>query len=369
MKYQETKFKNGSEKYSVLIGNNILSILPKKINNLCPATTKIAIIIDKEVPKKFSIILKKILIKYELYFFIFKANEKNKSFKTANNFLTKILSKNLKRSDLIISVGGGITGDVIGFVSSVYKRGINFINLPTTLLAQVDASIGGKSGVNSKFGKNLIGSFHQPKLVISDTSFLNSLSKKEMICGYAEILKHSLIKDKKFFAWLKKNTKNIFEKKSKELVYAIRKSCEIKMYFVNKDVSEKNLRMILNFGHTFAHAIEIRNNYSKKMSHGEAVLSGMILETKLSKLLKLCRQKDLNEIIEIYKSNNLSYTFKNHSQRSVMRLLPYLEQDKKNNDDKINFVLLKKIGRTTPPNRTKISLSSLKKYANLITQY
>ena len=140
MKYQETKFKNGSEKYSVLIGNNILSILPKKINNLCPATTKIAIIIDKEVPKKFSIILKKILIKYELYFFTFKANEKNKNFKTAYNFLTKILSKNLKRSDLIISVGGGITGDVIGFVSSIYKRGINFINLPTTLLAQVDAS-------------------------------------------------------------------------------------------------------------------------------------------------------------------------------------------------------------------------------------
>ena len=135
---------------------------------MCPATTKIAILIDKEVPKIFNYFKK--LIKYELYFLHLKLMKKNKNFKTAYNFLTKILSKNLKRSDLIISVGGGITGDVIGFVSSIYKRGINFINLPTTLLAQVDASIGGKSGVNSKFGKNLIGSFHQPKLVISDNS-------------------------------------------------------------------------------------------------------------------------------------------------------------------------------------------------------
>ena len=139
------------------------------------------------------------------------------------------------------------------------------------------------------------------------------------------------------------------------------------MYFVNKDVNEKNLRMILNFGHTFAHAIEIKNNYSQKISHGEAVLSGMILEAKLSKLLKLCEQKDLNEIIEIYKSNNLSYTFKSHNRRNVMSLIPYLEQDKKNNDDKINFVLLKKIGKTTLPNKTKISISNLEKYANLIT--
>ena len=144
----------------------------------------------------------------------------------------------------MISVGGGITGDVVGFVASIYKRGINFINIPTTLLAQVDSAIGGKTGVNSNYGKNLIGSFYQPKLVISDTSFINSLPKKEMICGYAEILKHSIIKDKKFFEWLERNTRLILEKKSKELIYAIKKSCEIKMYFVNQDVNEKNMRMI-----------------------------------------------------------------------------------------------------------------------------
>ena len=121
-----------------------------------------------------------------------------------NFLLNKLLNKNLNRSDLIISVGGGITSDVVGFVSSIYKRGINYINVPTTLLAQVDSAIGGKTGVNSSYGKNLIGSFHQPKLVISDIAFLKSLPKKEMICGYAEILKHSIIKDVKFFKWLKK---------------------------------------------------------------------------------------------------------------------------------------------------------------------
>ena len=132
-----------------------------------------------------------------------------------NFYLNKILAKNFNRSDLIIGVGGGITGDVAGFVASIFKRGINFINIPTTLLAQVDSSVGGKTGVNSNQGKNLIGSFYQPKLVISDTSFLNFLSKKEVICGYAEILKHSLIKDKIFFNWLKKNTENIFKKKKR----------------------------------------------------------------------------------------------------------------------------------------------------------
>ena len=126
-----------------------------------------------------------------------------------------------------------------GFVASIFKRGINFINIPTTLLAQADSAIGGKTGINSNYGKNLIGSFYQPKLVISDTAFLNSLSKKEMVCGFAEILKHSIIKDKKFFNWLEKNIGFIFARKNKELTYAIKKSCEIKIHFVTKDVNEK----------------------------------------------------------------------------------------------------------------------------------
>ena len=370
MKNQEIKFKNSTHNYSILIGSNVISLLPKQIKALCPKAKKIALIVDKNIPNKFKNILKSKLKNYDLIILPFAANEKSKSFKTVNLYLNKLLSKNLNRSDLIISLGGGITGDVIGFVASIFKRGINFINIPTTLLSQVDAAIGGKTGVNTTYGKNLIGSFYQPKLVVSDTSFLNSLPKKEMVCGYAEILKHSIIKDKKFFNWLEKNTKLIFSKKSKELIYAIKKSCEIKIHFVTKDLNEKGLRMILNFGHTFAHAIEVKNNYSKSITHGEAVLSGMILASKLSVVKKVCSPKTLGLIKNIYLKNKLDFAFKKYSnQSSISKLIPYLKNDKKNNDNKINFILLKNIGKTALPNKSKISIENLKNISKAISQY
>ncbi len=367
MRIHEVKFRNSTDNYSVIIGKNSLSIIQKKIKKLCPKTKKIALIIDSKVPRKYVNLLKKKLKNFETFFFSFNADEKSKSFKTIENLLQKVLLKNLNRSDLIIGVGGGITGDVSGFVASIYKRGVNFINVPTTLLAQADSAIGGKTGVNSNQGKNLIGSFYQPKIVINDTSFLDSLPKKEMICGYAEILKHSIIKDKSFFYWLKKNTKHILSRRVKELAYAIKKSCKIKMYFVNKDVDEKGLRMILNFGHTFAHAIEVKNNYSKKISHGEAVLTGMILATRLSYVKKVCTKKALDEIEGIYKKNNLKYTLvKYNNIKSIVSLIPFLKNDKKNDDDRINFVLLKKIGETTFPGKFKISTKNLKNKASLL---
>jgi len=369
MKNQEIKFKGKSNNYSIIIGNNSLNLLPKKIKTLCSKAKNIAFIIDKNVPIKFKINLKRKLKNYNLLFLSFSANEKNKSFKKVQFYLSILLSKNFNRSDLIIGVGGGITGDVAGFVASIFKRGINFINIPTTLLAQVDSAIGGKTGVNSVHGKNLIGSFYQPKLVISDVSFLKSLPKKEMICGFAEILKHSIIKDKIFFNWLEKNAKLVLEKKAKELVYAIKKSCEIKIHFVRQDVNEKNLRMILNFGHTFAHAIEVKNNYSKNITHGEAVLSGMILATKLSVIKKACSTKTLSQIKNIFIKNKLGYTFEKFSQRKLIdKLIPYLKNDKKNNDDKINFILLKKIGKTVLPYKSKISIKNLKKMSKAISQ-
>jgi len=370
MKNQEIKFKNKNHNYSIIIGKNSINILPKKIRSLCPKSKNIALIIDKNVPNKFKTDLKKKLKNYNLLLLSFSANEKNKSFNSVNYYLKILLSKNFNRSDLIIGVGGGITGDVIGFVASIFKRGINFINIPTTLLAQADSAIGGKTGINSNYGKNLIGSFYQPKLVISDISFINSLSKKEMICGFAEILKHSIIKDKKFFNWLEKNTRLIFSKKYKELTYAIKKSCEIKIHFVTKDVNERGLRMILNFGHTFAHAIEVKNNYSKKTTHGEAVLSGMILATKLSVVKKTCTLKTLGQIKNIYLKNNLDFTFKKYSNQSTInKLIPYLKNDKKNNDNKINFILLKSIGKTILPNKSKISIKNLQNISKTISQY
>jgi 3-dehydroquinate synthase len=370
MKNQEIKFKGTGHNYSIIIGNNILNLLPKKIKHICPKTKKVALIIDSKIPNKFKRKIKTKLKNYELLILPFSANEKNKSFNKINFYLNKILSKNFNRSDLIIGIGGGITGDVAGFVASIFKRGINYISIPTTLLAQVDSSIGGKTGVNSNKGKNLIGSFYQPKLVISDTSFLISLSKKEMVCGFAEILKHSIIKDKRFFNWLKNNTKNILSKKSRQLAIAIKKSCEIKMHFVNKDVNEKNLRMILNFGHTFAHAIELKNNYSKKVTHGEAVLTGMIIALRISLIKKVCSKKTIEEVRQLYRDNNLSYTYEKYlNKNTISSLIPHLKNDKKNNDDKINFILLKRIGKTTLPNKFKISINNLKKLSKSIALY
>ena len=370
MKNQEIKFKNQNKKYSILIGDGNLRILSQKIKSICPKTKKIALIFDKNVPTKYRKIISKNLKRYELSIFNFKTSEKVKSFKSINFLLNKLLSKNLNRSDLVIGIGGGIMIDVAGFVASIYKRGINFISVPTTLLSQVDAAIGGKTGVNSDYGKNLIGSFYQPKLVVSDISFLRSLKKKEMICGYAEILKHAVIHDKKFFNWLNFNTKDIFSYQRKKLIYAIKKSCKIKLFFVNKDVGEKNVRMILNFGHTFAHAIEVKNSYSKNTTHGEAVLAGMMLATKLSLIKKICSKKTLNDLLKIYKKNNLTYTFKKYEKTSeINNLIPYLKNDKKNNDEKINFVLLKKIGKTTMPNKCKIPIYQLKKNIKNFIRY
>ena len=364
------KFQNSQNNYSILIGKKILNFLPKEIKKINPKTKKIAIIYDNNVPRIYQKIFKKNLKEYSLIFLPFVASEKAKSLNTASRYLNKLSSLKFNRSDLIISVGGGITGDVFGFVASIYKRGINFINIPTTLLAQVDSAIGGKTAVNSKYGKNLIGSFYQPKLVISDISFLKSLPKKELICGYAEILKHAIIKDKKFFEWLRKNKIRSLFNNRKKMSYIIKKSCEIKIHFVKKDTNEKNLRMSLNFGHSLAHAIEISNKFSKKISHGEAVLSGMILEARLSLIRKICKLETLRKIYEIYRKNNLSYTYERFNKsRAIKNLIPFLKNDKKNNDDKINFILLKKIGLVDKPNKNKISLKNFKNYVETLIQY
>ena len=196
-----------------------------------------------------------------------------------------------------------------------------------------------------------------------DVNFLTSLSKREMICGYAEILKHAVINDAKFFYWLKLNSNNILNKNYKKLIYAIKKSCEIKADIVSKDAHEKNLRMTLNFGHTFAHAIEVKNNYSKKINHGEAVLMGMMMATKFSYIKKICTKATLEKLIKIYEENNLNFKIKSIFKNfNYKKFLQHMQNDKKNNDDKINLILLKKIGQVTNPGSFKFSKDQINKY-------
>jgi|TARA_B100001093_G_scaffold413659_1_gene403593 3-dehydroquinate synthase len=368
MKTTRLKVKNLNSNYSIIIGRNILNQISHQIKGLCPGAQKIALVLDKNIPPKFKVKIKSYLKKYKVYTFECVVNEKFKSFMNVNKLVEKCLANNFNRNDVLISFGGGILGDYSAFAASIIKRGINFINIPTTLLAQVDSSIGGKTGVNSLRGKNLIGSFYQPKLVISDVEILKSLPQRELVCGYAEILKHALILKGNFFYWLKNNSNKLLKKRNLDVLKeAIVQSCKIKLHFVNKDIFEKNIRMTLNFGHTFAHAIEAQNKYSKKINHGEAVIMGMMMAARLSYLKKICNLNTLNEIKNIYNSNGLKYDIKKIFKKSeYAQLTDFMSIDKKNNDKKINLILLKKIGQTTTPNKYKISSAELKKVFNKI---
>ena len=209
MKKIKLNIKQSKQNYKIIIGSNIISNFSKfiKMSNL--KITKYFFVVDKNVPNKMIQTLHNSLNSEKKTTYYINANEKNKVQRTVDKILVLMLKKKFSRNDCLVAVGGGITGDISGFAASIFKRGIKFINIPTTLLAQVDSSIGGKTGVNTKNGKNLLGSFYQPNLVLTDIDFLKTLPKREIICGYAEILKHSLIIDKKFFSFLNKNSKQI----------------------------------------------------------------------------------------------------------------------------------------------------------------
>ena len=341
------KIKTKTQEYPIFIGSNLVSNISKIAKNSSISFKRCLIIVDSNIPKKIILKIKRNFIKKNLYVHMFKASEINKNMKSVNKILDILLNKNFSREDCLISIGGGITGDVSGFAASLFKRGINFINIPTTLLSQVDSSIGGKTGVNTKYGKNLIGSFYQPNLVISDIEFLRTLPKREVICGYGEILKHSLISNKKFFKFLNKNIKKILLLKSPIIEKTIYKSCKIKSNVVEKDEKEKGLRKILNFGHTFAHAYEASLAYSKKLNHGEAVILGIQSALKFSLKNNLINKKDYFLIINHINNSNLPLNIKKFFKvTAYKKIVSYMLKDKKNNSDEISLVLLKRIGLT-----------------------
>ena len=346
MKPIKLTVKTNSENYPIIIGSNVIKNTSNLFKNNSIKFKKALMIIDKNVPKRMILKIKKSFFKKEVYLISISASEKNKNQNTVNLILENLLQKNFSRQDCLISVGGGIIGDISGFAASLYKRGIQFINIPTTLLSQVDSSVGGKTGINTKYGKNLIGSFYQPKLVLSDTDFLKSLPRREIICGYGEILKHSLIADKNFYTYLKKNINSILNLKSPYIERAIYKSCNIKKMIVQKDEKEKKLRKVLNFGHTFAHSYEATLNFSKKLNHGEAVILGMVSALKFSYKKKLINKKNFDLIYNHIKKSNLPFYLKNYfSLKDLNKIIKFMLNDKKNTTNKINLVLLEKINR------------------------
>ena len=337
--------KTKSQNYPIIIGRNLISNISiiLKLNSI--NFNKCLLVIDNNIPSKMITKISKSLKGKKIFKYYFKANEKNKNQNNVKKILNILLDKNFSREDCLISVGGGITGDVSGFVASIFKRGLKFINLPTTLLSQVDSSVGGKTGVNTKHGKNLIGNFYQPQIVVSDIDFLKTISKREITCGYGEILKHSLIMDKKFFNYLNKNSMNILKLESPFIENAIFQSCKIKKLVVEKDEKEKGIRKILNLGHTFAHAYEASLGYSKRLNHGEAVILGIQSSISFSLKNKYLKKKDYNSIIDhIHKCKLPSKIQDYFVKKDFNKILNFMEKDKKNISNKKNLILLKKIG-------------------------
>ncbi len=344
MKPIRLNIKTKTQQYPIIIGSNLVSKILRISKNNSLIFKQCLLIVDNKVPKKFISKISKSLKQKKIHFYFFNANEGNKNFIIINKILEILLDKNFSRDDCLISIGGGITGDVSGFAASIFKRGLKFINIPTTLLSQVDSSIGGKTGINTKYGKNLIGSFYQPNLVISDIQFLKSLPKREIICGYGEIFKHSLIRSKKFFNFLDKNVEKIIELSSPFIEKTIYESCKIKKSVVEKDEKEKGLRKILNFGHTFAHAYEASLGYSKKLNHGEAVILGIKTAINFSLKINILKKKDYELIINHINSLNLSLSINRFfTLKDLNKILFFMTKDKKNKSEKINLIILKKI--------------------------
>tara|TARA_B100000965_G_scaffold33572_1_gene24807 strand:- start:521 stop:1627 length:1107 start_codon:yes stop_codon:yes gene_type:complete len=346
MKTHKIQISSKSKKYSIFIGSSLINKIDKILSSQKLSFSKILIVIDKNIPSKFRSKLIKNLKSNLKKIYIFNANERNKNQKNVD-LIQNILFKNrFNRDDCLIAFGGGITGDVVGYCASSYKRGIKFINIPTTLLSQVDSSIGGKTGINNSYGKNLVGSFYQPDLVISDIDVLKSLNSRDVICGYAEMLKSSLLDSFKKFKYLEKNFNDIINLKQPFIGNAILNSCNLKKKIVQKDETEKNLRKVLNLGHTFAHAYESSMGFSNKLNHGEAVIIGIKNAVELSNQCALLNNKSYNLIKNHIAKIPLNKSFKKmFKKKDIYKIISYMKSDKKNNSKNINIILIKNFGK------------------------
>jgi len=272
--------------------------------------------------------------------YVLPKGEQEKKLKTVHKIIDHLLQNGFGRDATLISLGGGVVCDITGFVASVFMRGVSVIQIPTTLLAQVDASVGGKTGVNHSLGKNLIGSFYQPSAVVCDTAFLSTLDPKEMSDGLAEIIKYGLIYDRDFFVWLQTNISNILEQDRASLGHAVQRSCQIKAEIVAQDEREQSIRAILNFGHTFGHAIENQTGYDQ-WSHGQAIAAGMVLASKLSAKMLLISEEDVELIKDILLRAGLPVE---PPKISTHDFIGAMKADKKVKARVIQLVLLKEIG-------------------------
>lgn len=322
--------KSKDRTYDIVCGSNILSQFSKYFKI---TAEKICIVTDSNVAKLYLDELKKGLLGYEIVTHIFTAGEKSKNLSTAAKVFDLLAENSFSRSDALIALGGGVAGDLTGFIASTYLRGIKYYSIPTSLLAQVDSSVGGKCAVDIPMGKNLVGTFYQPFGVLADFNTLETLPKRQTLCGLAEVIKYGFIVDKSL-------AYDCGQARDSDLNDIIVRCIDIKREIVEEDEFDDARRMILNFGHTIGHAIEALGEY-KKYSHGEAVAIGMAYAAKISANLKLCTSSTAKEVVKLIKSAGLPI----NAEYTADQIMPYLLNDKKMRSGSLNFILLEEIGK------------------------
>jgi 3-dehydroquinate synthase len=346
----------GERAYDIVIGRDVLVSLGERIKTLRPGA-RTAIVTDKTVAKywleKTEATLKAAGIDSSRI--VVGEGESSKSYAVLQEVCEGLIAAKIERNDLVIALGGGVIGDLAGFAAAIVRRGVDFVQVPTSLLAQVDSSVGGKTGINSPHGKNLIGAFHQPVLVVADTSVLDTLSPRQFRAGYAEVAKYGVLGDEAFFAWLEANHSEIFSGGAAR-EHAIATSCRAKAAIVSRDERETGERALLNLGHTFGHALEAATGFSDRLFHGEGVSVGMVLAAEFSAHLKMIAPSDAERVQRHLASVGLPTHmqdiagFQQEGLGDADALMTLMAQDKKVKRGRLTFILLEKIGKAVIAN-------------------
>lgn len=331
----------GDRSYPIYIGSQPLA-QPQRLTDHIHGKSVLVVSNETIAPLYIDKVLA-LLSDYKVSSCVLPDGEQYKTLDVVNQIFTALLEGQFDRRTTLIALGGGVVGDMTGFAAAAYQRGIDFIQIPTTLLSQVDSSVGGKTGVNHALGKNMIGAFHQPQCVIIDIDTLNTLEPRELIAGIAEVIKYGLIIDSDFFSWLEANMDKLLERDPAALTYAIRRSCEIKAEVVAADEKETGQRALLNLGHTFGHAIETAMGYGNWL-HGEAVGCGMAMAARMSHDLGWMSDEELDRTINLIKSAQLPTL--PPAEMSAEKFLELMQVDKKVIDGSLRLILLKGIGKS-----------------------
>lgn len=331
----------GERSYTIQVGSGLLAELGRLCSELALGSTA-AIVTNPTVGKLYTATVRDTLEKagYTIHLIEIPDGEVHKNSQTLNSIYDALLAAGLSRDSFLVALGGGVVGDMTGFAAATFLRGVPFVQVPTTLLAQVDSSVGGKTGINHPLGKNLIGAFYQPSLVLIDTATLTTLPEREYVSGLAEVLKYGVVCDRDFFTFIAENTERIRDRDKECLQDIIRISCALKASVVERDEREGGYRAVLNYGHTFAHAVERLTHYTDFL-HGEAVAIGMVQAAKLSELMGYADRRDTKAIVDLLQSFGLPVDLVPFSRDEYFQALL---KDKKKRAQGINFVFNKGIG-------------------------